>query len=502
MRSEMTDQGDNGDEPIRVPGTDRRFRRNLILVPLLTNLAMVMMAISSINVALPSIELDLGATESDLQWLLSGYALAFGIVLVACGRIGDVFGRGTSFVVGVGLYTLGSLGCALAHQPELLNTMRLVQGIGAGVSSPQVNGMILQYFSGHRRARAFALFGLVVSASVAIAPSLTGLLIDWLGAGAGWRASFLWNVPIGLLTIGLALRWLPFESERTRRQARQRGEPVRTYIDLDPVGMIGLSLVVLCIMLPFMIKQPAGFLLLPLGAGLLVGWVFWERAYKQAGREPMVDLNLFSYRSFSNGILVSGTQFLGGTSVFAVLALFLQSGLGAPALIVGLIGLPNAIASAYSSVWAGEHVLERGRRNIVVAFVVYIIGMTAAIVMAQFLDPVGVRIHYAWLAVPLILTGWGIGVINSSNQTLSQQHIPPVVGGTAGAVKQVSERIGTAIGNAMITAVLFSLATNSWVIGFSAAYGVIVLILLVALGFAIMDLRMLGDGGTRSVPSV
>ena len=498
----MTEHGSNPDEPIRVPGTDRLFRRGLILVPLLTNLAMVMMAISSINVALPSIELDVGASESDLQWLLSGYALAFGIVLVACGRIGDVFGRSTSFVVGVGLYTLGSLGCAFAHEPVLLNAMRLVQGIGAGVSSPQVNGMILQYFSGRRRARAFALFGLVVSASVAIAPSLTGLLIDWLGAGAGWRASFLWNVPIGLLTIAFAFRWLPFGAERTRREARRRGEPVRTYIDLDPVGMVGLSLVVLCIMLPFMIKQAAGFLLLPVGAGLLVAWVFWERSYREAGREPMVDLNLFGYRSFTNGILVSGTQFLGGTSVFAVLALFLQSGLGAPALLVGLIGLPNALASAYSSVWAGERVLDRGRRNIVVAFVVYIFGMVAAIVMAPFLDDVGSQIHYGWLAAPLVLTGWGIGVINSSNQTLSQQHIPPAVGGTAGAVKQVSERIGTAIGNAMITAVLFSLASNSWVVGFTAAYGVIVLILLIALGFAIMDLRMLGDGGSRPVPSV
>ena len=355
----MTEDGSNPDEPIRVPGTDRLFRRGLILVPLLTNLAMVMMAISSINVALPSIELDDGASESDLQWLLSGYALAFGIVLVACGRIGDVFGRGTSFVVGVGLYTLGSLGCAFAHEPVLLNAMRLVQGIGAGVSSPQVNGMILQYFSGRRRARAFALFGLVVSASVAIAPSLTGLLIDWLGAGAGWRASFLWNVPIGLLTVAFAFRWLPFAAERTGGgpPARRAGAHLHRP---RPGRMVRLSLVVRCHHAPFMIKQAAGFLLLPLGAGLLVAWVFWERSYREAGREPMVDLNLFGYRSFTNGILVSGTQFLGGTSVFAVLALFLQSGLGAPALLAGLIGLPNALASAYSSVWAGERVLDRG----------------------------------------------------------------------------------------------------------------------------------------------
>ncbi len=491
----MTEQGNRPDDAIRVPGTDRVFNRQLMLVPLLAILAMTMMAISSINVALPSIELSIGASEADLQWLLSGYALAFGIVLVASGRLGDVFGRSTYFVIGVALFTLGSLGCSLAHTPALLNGMRLLQGVGAGVSSPQVNGMILQYFSGRRRARAFALFGVVVSASVAIAPSITGLLIDWLGPDWGWRASFLWNVPIGLITVGLAARWLPFGAERGRRAARQRGEQVRTHIDLDPVGMIGLSLVVLCVLLPFMLKRPAGFGLLAVGAVLLVGWVYWERGYKNAGHEPMVDLYLFGYRSFTNGILVSGTQFLGGTSIFAVLALFLQSGLGAPALIVGLIGLPNAVASAFSSMWAGEHVLDSGRRNIVLAFVVYLVGIIGAIVLAQFTGADGGPIHYAWLAVPLILTGYGVGVINSSNQTLSQQHIPPAVGGTAGAVKQVAERIGTAIGNAMITAVLFSLATTDWVLGFTAAYGVIALILSVALIFAIIDLRMLGDGG-------
>ena len=142
----MTEHGSNPDEPIRVPGTDRLFRRGLILVPLLTNLAMVMMAISSINVALPSIELDVGASESDLQWLLSGYALAFGIVLVACGRIGDVFGRSTSFVVGWGC-TPGIAGLCVRTRTGPAERHAAGAGHRCRVSSPQVNGMILQYFS-------------------------------------------------------------------------------------------------------------------------------------------------------------------------------------------------------------------------------------------------------------------------------------------------------------------------------------------------------------------
>lgn len=482
------------DDAIRVNGTDRLFHRRKILFVLLCSLALTLMAISSINVALPSIEASIGATPSDLQLLLSGYALAFGIVLVASGRIGDVLGRSSSFVVGIVLFTLGSLGAAVIHDPLWLNLLRVLQGVGAGVASPQVNGMILQYFTGRDRARAFAMFGLVVSVAVAIAPSLTGLLIKIFGPDAGWRASFMWNVPIGVLTVILALRWLPFETERERRAAKQENRLEVRRLDLDPVGMLLLSLAVLCIMMPFVLKQGIFFLLL-LGGGLLIwAWLWWERAYQDTGREPMVDLRLFGFRSFTNAILVSGTMFLGATSIFAVLALYLQNGLGAPAVIVGLIGLPNAAASAWSSMWTGERVLTSGRRIIVGSFVVYLIGIAGCLAMTPFLDDLGPRLHYFWLALPLTLCGLSIGAINSANQTLSQMDIPPRVGGTAGAVKQVAERIGTAIGNAMITAVLFAFAATNWTQGFFAAYLVIGAILVVALAFAIMDLRMLGDG--------
>ncbi len=486
-----------GDDVIRVAGTDREFHRRKILFVLLCSLALTLMAISSINVALPSIETSIGASNSDVQLLLSGYALAFGIVLVASGRIGDVLGRSASFVVGIALFTLGSLGAAVTQDPLWLNILRVLQGIGAGVCSPQVNGMILQYFTGRDRARAFALFGLVVSVAVAIAPSLTGLLINMFGPNIGWRASFMWNVPIGLLTIVAALRWLPFETERERRRAKQAGELEYRRLDLDPVGGVLLSLAVLCIMMPFVLKQPIWFLLLGVGALLIAAWLWWERAYQDTGREPMVDLGLFQFRSFTNAILVSGTMFLGATSIFAVLALYLQNGLGAPALIVGLVGLPNALASAWSSMWTGERVLNSGRRIIVGAFLVYLVGIGGCLAMTPFLDDFGPRLHYLWLALPLALCGVAIGAITSANQTLSQVDIPPRVGGTAGAVKQVAERIGTAIGNAMITAVLFAFATNDWTQGFFAAYLLIAAILAIAMVFAIVDLRMLGDGGSR-----
>ena len=492
----MSGESDPPDDEsiIRVPGTDRVFHRGRMLVVLLSILAMTMMAISAINVALPSIESSLGASNSDVQWMLSGYALAFGMVLVAAGRTGDVLGRSSVFLAGVALFTVASLICATVHDPMWMNAMRIVQGVGAGISTPQVNGMIVQYFSGQQRAWAFSLFGLVVSASVAIAPLLTGLLINSLGPNAGWRASFLWNVPIGVLTIILGFRWLPFGPERERRLAKERGDFVPVELDLDPVGMVLLSLTVLAVMLPFMLHQRVGFLLLIAVPLLAWSWVWWERNYEQAGHQPMVNLRLFGIRSFTHATLISGLQFLGATSTFVVIALHLQSGLGAAAVMVGMVGLPNAAATAVSSLWSGRHVITSGRKIVIGAFSCSIVGLLIAIVMSWSMDGDAPPLHYMWLAVPLILYGLGVGAVNTCNQALSQEDIPANIGGTAGAVKQVAERIGTAVGNAMITAVLFWVLPVSWTAGFSAAIAVIVAIQLIALAFAIVDLRILGDG--------
>lgn len=485
-------------DAIIVPGVNRIYKRRRILVVLMMELAMALMAISSINVALPAIEAGIGASDTDIQLLLSGYALTFGVILVMAGRIGDTIGRSSMFVIGVTIYALASLGCGLAISPEMLNIFRFIQGIGAGISSPQVNGIIVAYFSGRKRAIAFSYFGLVVSVSVAISPLLTGLFIRWLGNELGWRASFLWNVPVGLGAAVLAFFWLPFGTEIARRNAKSQGIDITQRLDFDPVGMILLGATVVCIMLPFLAKQPAVFTLLILGAILGYIWVRWEKRYKSQGKAPMVDLALFKHRSYTHAIMVSGTQFLGTTSVFAILALYLQTGLHASALAVGLISLPNAVCSGLSSLWAGPRVFDRGRTIIIGAFGVYILGLLTTIVLAHFMDPAGAGISYWWMAVPLVLTGLGVGSINTCNQTLSQSDIPPEIGGTSGAVKQVAERMGTAIGNTAITAVLFSLVHHSWTVGFTGAFIAITMLVCLALGFAIMDLRTLGDPGKQA----
>ncbi|QGF25197.1 MFS transporter [Raineyella fluvialis] len=463
-------------------------------------IALALMAISSINVALPTIEQGLGASPADLQWALSGYALAFGIVLIPAGRIGDTVGRSMLFTVGLAVFTLASLACGLASTPAALNLARLAQGIGAALYNPQVMGMIQQLFSGRGRARAFALLGMVIAVSVAVGPLVAGTMIAWLGPHDGWRASFLLNTPLGLVGVVLALRWLPFGRERQRRRLAREARAVRARggaldrrrerLDLDPVGALLLAVAVLCVMFPFTAHGSTWlWSLVPLGLVLLGGWLGWERAYRARGHAPMVDPALFAFPSFSFGTAVSGIFFVGSTSIFVIAALFLQQGLGASALATGLVTLPNAILSAGSAHWSGRHTVDHGRSIVVGAIVLIAGSCVAAVGVARAVVDLGAS--FWWLALPWALAGIGQGALGAANQTMTLEDVPSEVGGTAGGVMSTAQRIGTAIGNAMITSIFFGAAAGSgFLVAFRTAYLTIAAVLLVAAVIAVGDLRV------------
>jgi MFS family permease len=483
---------------IYVEGTDRVFHRLKVLIVLLIPLAMALMAISSINVAVPSIESGLGASESDIQWTLAGYALTFGISLIPAGRTGDVLGRGTLFIVGLAVFTAGSLLSGLAGSPIELNLARFLQGFGAGVYNPQTTGMIQQYFTGVGRAKAYSMFGLTVSVSVAIAPVLTGFLIGALGPETGWRISFLLNVPLGLIGIVLALVWFPFETERIRRRRRRErkaalaaGEtvPPAKRIDLDPVGAVLIALTVLSIMFPFMAGAASWVWgLLPVGVLLLFAWLRWERWYTAHGREPMVNLALFRLPSFSYGTAIAGTLFLSSTSNFVIVAMFLQTGLGQSALTTALIGLPNAVASAVTAVWAGRHTMRIGRQIVVGSLVLIMTGIATVIVVIHLINTAGISVW--WVALPFAVTGLGAGAFGSANQTLTMLDVPISEGGAAGGVKSTAERIGTAVGNTIITAVLFAAVdATGWITGTTTAFAAVIALVTIPLAIAIRDLH-------------
>jgi EmrB/QacA subfamily drug resistance transporter len=459
---------------------------------LLTVIFMSLLGVSIVNVALPTIQQDLGASQADLQWVLSGYALTFGIVLVAAGRAGDIVGRGGLFIIGVGVFTAASAAAGLAPDPTWLNVARFVQGVGSGLLNPQGLGMIQHHFRGAERGRAFGYFGTAVGVSVAVGPILGGFLIELGGPEIGWRLTFLANLPLGVLASILALLWFPRPLlHHTPKQAPDKaGKPPSVFRSLDPIGSLLLGLAILAILFPFVESRASAltWLLLPVGAGLTFLWVKWERRYARLGGTPMIDLKIFSTRSFSNGTLIMALYFLGMTSVWVLVALYVQIGDGRSALESGLFGIPAALLSAYAAHWAGKRVMTRGRKIVVGGLLVDVFGLGLSI--AVILSHEAGYLSIWWLLLSLSFVGVAQGAVISPNQALTLAEVPLDYAGSSGAIMQTGQRIGTSVGIAVITAVVFGfLPDTSWSIAVTIGFSLIAVIVLIAVGVGIRDLH-------------
>lgn len=431
--------------PIPRPTAEPNPLRWKALAVCLTAGFMSLLNVSIVNVALPSIRVGLDATESELQWVLSGYALTFGLVLVAAGRLGDARGRRTMFVLGTVLFAGSSIIAGFAPNAFVLILARLIQGVGSGFINPQISGLIQELFQGAERGRAFGILGGVIGLSTAIGPVLGGVIIQLAGPDAGWRWIFLVNIPVGILAIVLSYRFLP------------PPEPSKTSRDLDPVGVVLLGAAVLAILWPLVsgeAMEPTQLLWLVAGAVLLWVFVRWERRYQARGRSPMVDMSLFRLRSYSSGAILAFTYFTGFTGIFFILALFLQNSVGYSALVAGLGLTSFAVGSTLSSWLSGRYVLRAGRKMVVWGLVLVMIGLggTQAAILAVGTDPsVG-----WWIALPQLIAGIGSGLVISPNQTLTLMEVPVEQGGAAGGVLQTGQRMGTSLGIAIVGALYFS----------------------------------------------
>ncbi len=460
-----------------------------ILGVLLVAIFMSLVGVSIVNVALPSIQHGLDASDSDAQWVLAGYALTFGVVLVAAGRAGDLMGRGGIFIIGAAVFTLSSVAAGLAPDPNSLNAARFVQGVGSGLLNPQGVGMIQQYFRGSERGQAFGYFGSIVGVAVGIGPVLGGLLIELGGPELGWRLTFLVNVPVGLLCIALALLWFPRPLLSRARIAD--GTSAHASRSLDPVGSILLGLAVLATMLPFVEggSSPWFWATLPLGIALVWVWVRWERHYRATGRSPMVDLDIFTIRSFTNGSLIVMLYFLGMTSIWVLVAMYMQEGAGKTAFQAGLVGVPSALISAVAAHWAGSRVLQYGRKVVVGGLCFALVGLLLSIAVVT-LQAMG-WVSEWWLVASLVFIGIAQGSVISPNQTLTLAEVPLAYAGSSGAVMQTGQRIGTSIGIAVITSAAFGALglTGSWSVAIVVGFALIGLVVLLALAMALKDQR-------------
>lgn len=448
-----------------------------------------MLDVSIVNVALPSIERSLDAGPSQLQLIVAGYTLAFGLVLVPAGRLGDARGRRGLFLVGLSGFALTSLGAGLAPSDEVLAGMRLLQGVSAGLLNPQVVGTIQQLFTGYERGKAFGYFGATIGVSTAIGPALGGLIIQLAGAESGWRWVFFVNVPVIAVVLPLAVRFLPRRAVGAPRGiAGPNGRP-----RLDVPGLVLIALATAAVMVPFVTTtgeggdDPARWWWLAVAAVLAVATVLWERRYQRRTSAAVLDPRVLGEASFRNGALLGMAYFAGFTAVFLVTTLYLQQIAGFTPLQAGLVGMPFAIASAVAAQQSGRLVASRGRAIVVVGLALVVVGLIGTDLAIRLVDPPAVGFA---VAATQMVAGAGSGFVIAPNQTLTLAKVPLDRAGVAGSMLQVGQRVGSALGVAVALSTYYAALTSG--LEGSAAAGrallITVVLVSVALVIGIVDL--------------
>lgn len=483
----------DGDDEVQTRA-ESRARWRALVVCLLAG-GMTLLDLSIVNVALPSIRRGLGAADSDIQWVVAGYALAFGVVLVPAGRLGDARSRRTVFMVGVAVFTLASAACGAAQSATWLSAARVLQGFGGGLITPQVSGFIQNLFKGPERGRAFGLFGATIGVSTAIGPLIGGVLVQLGGSDFGWRLVFYVNLPVGLALLVMAHRWLP-EAATGRRQS------------LDPVGVLLFAAATVLVLLPVVEGDQGRSLgqrpwwLAGVAAVVLGVFYAWERWWTSRGRETLVELSLTRVRSFVFGVGVGTLYFAGFTSIFIILTIFLQSGLGYSALEAGAAQVPFAAGSAIASFLGGRLVQRYGRALVVAGLVTVVVALVAVDLVVPLLEgSVGLK-----LAPLLFLAGAGGGLVIAPNITLALDEVDPARAGAGGGLLQTFQRVGSGIGVAVVLAQFFARIASTggdYAEALSAALQITIALVVAALALAVWDLarRRLRSGPDRPGPA-
>jgi EmrB/QacA subfamily drug resistance transporter len=411
---------------------------------------MSLLDVSIVNVALPSIEREMAASPAALQWVVSGYALTYGLALVPAGRLGDMLGRRRMFLIALAAFVVTSAITGAAPTAELLIGARLLQGIAGGMLAPQNSGLIQEMFRGAERGRAFGILGATIGLATAAGPIVGGLILAAFPGHDGWRWVFYVNVPIGLVALVLAARLVPAVPAGGRREYP------------DPVGALLLGGGVASLLLPVVEADSGGlrrlWWLFAVAILLLAGFARWETRTVRRGRAPLLNPRLVHVPGYIAGMLISFVYFMGFTGVWLVFALFLQDGLGFSPLRSGLSVTPFALGSAISAVIAGILVPRFGRWLTIAGLAGTALGLATTALVLRNASPE--RLGWA-IAGPLLLAGLGGGMVTSPNITLTLESVPVAMAGAAGGTVQTAQRIGSAIGTATLAAVFYAVLART-----------------------------------------
>ncbi|WP_434975430.1 MFS transporter [Streptomyces mesophilus] len=401
--------------------------------------------VTIVNVAIPTITRDEGATASQIQWITAGYALAFAAGLITGGRLGDIYGRKRLFLIGIAGFTLASALCGFAANPDMLVASRILQGATAALMVPQVLSIVHATFPAHERGKVFGLFGAIVGLGAVTGPLLGALLTQWNLFGLEWRPIFLINLPVGIAALILGRKYI---SESKAPKA----------LKLDLVGVV-------------LVVIPLLMLLYPLTRGHELDWPLWghlmmvgalpvfailvayERYKARKDGSPLIELPLFKVKSFAAGIAVQLTFGLVMGIFFLVWTLYMQEGLGWTPLKAGLTGVPFSIAVSFAAGISvqklvpvfGRKVLQAGALTMAAGVLIYIWEA----------DRYGMTISPWQMALPLVVMGVGMGLIVAPLTDAVLSEVPREHAGSASGLINTTMQMGNALGLGLVSVVFF-----------------------------------------------
>jgi EmrB/QacA subfamily drug resistance transporter len=429
-------------------------RRWLALVILLLAAFMNLIDITIVNVALPSLQKNLSATSSQIEWVVAAYVLAFALGLLPFGRLGDIIGRKKVFLAGVAAFTLCSLLCGIAPNINMLILARVLQGIAGAVMMPQVLAIMQATFPPKERGFAFSLFGLSAGLASVAGPITGGLLISANLYGLDWRPIFLVNIPIGIIAVIAAWRLVP-------------ATPPHPGLTHDLGGIAIASIAILLLIFPLIEGRSYGWPLWTFAmiAASLIGialFYLWERRRDSRGETQLLSVSLMKNRNFAIGSLITMIFFSGMPGFFLVIALFLQSGFGFTPLQSGLATIPFPIGVLAASLISGRLANKFLLRRLLAGAILLVIGMSILRwIMGGLSDAVG-----QWqLSAPLAIAGFGLGTAISALFQTILSGVPPRDAGSGSGALQSIQQIGGALGVALVGEIFFSTLSKSFAAG-------------------------------------
>lgn len=391
-----------------------------------------------VNVAIPGIQAGLGASFAQIGFIVAGYELAFGMLLITGGRLGDRFGRRRLFIVGMAGFTIASAFCGLATGPGSLIGARVVQGLAAALLFPQVYASIRVNFDGNDRRKAFGLLGMTLGLAAIAGQVLGGWMVHASLFGLGWRSIFLINVPVGLVAI-LAARWLP-----------ESFAPHRPRLDVSGMALVSAGLALLLIPLIEGPEQgwPLWCIILPFVAlALLTLFYHQQEKHRIAGRLPLVDMRLMTQPQFASGSLLVLLVYSTSSSFFLCFALLMQTGLGLDPFLAGRIFAPCSAGFVLASLAAPKLVARWGTRALAVSALIYAVSI--GVLIAE-VGMAGAELEPTRLIPVLIVLGAGQGLMMTPLLNLVLGFVDESASGMASGIVSTVQQVGAALGVAVV----------------------------------------------------